>query len=480
MACGEDVNEKHEKYLREGSPVYAGKIDSLDMYSGLYRVKASVYPSVDVNRKEFRVYWNNFQDSAVYQYDEANLNPENGRYEVIIDGFEQNFIEGFTTLTFRNYDLEGNKSRETESNVLIYGNDFMSGLLNQGVSEFDGQYLNLLPRNNVVGLMVEYTTNENTQSTLEFKGSVEKLKLLGIDPHLPDFKSGTKIKFKTLYHFEESDIDSIYASNFTETAAIVLPDPLIIKKSVYHKYGFAETFNIPVKVYEGETFTAVSDQTWCTVVSNHENGHVEVSIDANASGSRTATITVSVDGKTGEDYQKQVQVIQNDAIRLDHTKSNWSTVSLSDESYGETAWGWGTANLWDGNTGEPGYHTNPPQKTPFLFSVNLGSPLLIDGLEIVPRQQHVRNPEIFELWVSNAETEVGVDKHAADWEAKAIEAGWIKLKHVDLSGWTGKETRTAHIGATEKYQYMRIRVLKNSAGDNSHMNLLELSVIGKE
>ncbi|MCY4561085.1 MAG: DUF4998 domain-containing protein [Flavobacteriaceae bacterium] len=480
----DNVNELHEQYLQEGSPVYSGKIDSLDVYSGFYRLKASVYPSPDVNRKEFRVYWNNYADSIVFPYDETYLNSDNGRYEVIIDGFEDKKIEGFTTLVFRNYDVHGNKSRESESNALIYGNDFRSRLFNQGASGFDGKHFNLLSRDNMAGLWVEYTKDDGTQSTLEFKGGVEKLKLLGIDPHLPDYKSGTSFKYRTLYHLNPTDIDPIYAGNPSETAPIVFPDPLIIENNTVHKYGFAETFNIPVQVYEGSAFTSESDQSWCTVVNNNESGVIEVSIAENTASaatiiSRTATITVSVVGKTGDDFTKEIQIIQSDATKLDDTKSGWSTVSLSDDSFGETAWGWGTAKLWDGNLGEPGYHTNPAQTTPFFFSVNLGKPLLIDGLEIVPRQRWVKNPEIFEVWASNTETEVGVNKESPDWEVKAIEAGWVKLKHVDFSGWTGTDTRTAYIGATEKYQVIRIRVLKNSSPEGN-LNLLELSIIGKE
>ncbi len=472
----DNVNEMHEQYLQEGSPVYSGKIDSLDCFSGLYRLKASIYPSPDVNRKEFRVYWNNFADSLVYSYDEAFLNPENGRYEVIIDGFEEKMIEGFTTLTFRNYDMQGNKSRESESNVLIYGNDFKSRLFNQGISGFDGQFLHLLPRDNMVGLWVEYTKNDGTQSVVEFEGGIETLKMLGIDPDLPDFKSGTIISYKTLYHLNSTDIDSIYAGNASESLPIILPDPLIIENNTINKYGFAEMFTIPIEVYEGETFTSVSDQPWCSVVNNNDNGMVEVSITATAAP-RTATITVSVVGKTGAEFTKEIEVIQNSTLKLDNTKPDWTTVSLSDEPQAYP--GWGTANLWDGSLEEPGFHTNSSQTIPFFLSVNFGKPLLIDGLEIVPRQKFVKNPEVFEVWASNSETEVGVDKESPEWETKAIEAGWVKLKHVDFTGWTGTDTRTAYIGATEKYQIIRIRVLKNShAGGN--LNLLELSVIGEE
>ena len=478
----DNVNEMHEQYLQEGSPVYSGKIDSLDLFSGQYRLKASIYPSPDANRKEFRVYWNNYADSIVFPYDESYLNSNTGRYEVIIDGFEQQMIEGFTTFILRNYDVQGNKSREVESNVLIYGNDYRSRLFNQGVSGFDGQYFSLLPRDNMVGLWVEYTKNDDMQSVVEFKGGVESLKMLGIDPDLPDFKSGTSFKYKTLYHMNSTDIDSIYAGNSSETLPIVLPDPLLIESNTVNKYGFSETFNIPIGVYEGEAFTSESDQSWCTVINNNDNGVIEVSIAANSTTeatitSREATITVSVVGKTGDDYTKEIKIIQSDAVKLDNTKSGWSIVSLSDES--PVYPGWVTANLWDGSLEEPGYHTNSPQTIPFFFSINLGQPLLIDGLEIVPRQQHVKNPEIFELWASNAETEVGVDKESPDWEAKAVEAGWVKLKYVDFTGWTGTDTRTAYIGATEKYEFIRVRVLKNSSSGGD-LNLLELSVIGKE
>ncbi|MCE4566413.1 hypothetical protein INQ51_18985 [Maribellus sp. CM-23] len=476
MAC-EDVNEMHEKYLREGSPIYAGKIDSLSCFSGYYRVKASVFPSIDVNRKEFRIYWNNFNDSVVFSYDASYFNADNGRYEVIVEGFESQKIEGYTTLTFVNFDQQGNKSRKTESTVLIYGDDYATGILNQGSAGFDGQFLNFTHRNNAVGLLAEYTTNEGTQSTVKFNGEVEKLKIIGLDPDLPDFKSGTKVKFKTMYHLEQSDIDSIYAGNFSETDPIVLPDPIIVD-SIVNKYGYAEDFNIPVKVYEGETFASVSDQSWCTITADNESGNIQVSIEENVSGSRTATITVNVVGKTGPDFTKEIKVIQSDATKLEDTKSGWTKVSLSDENW-EVVSGWGTENLWNGSLAEPGYHTKAAVPTPLLISVNFGKSLLIDGLEIVPRQRYVKNPEVFEVWVSNTENEVGVDRYSDEWETKAVEAGWAKIKTVDWTGWKGTDTRIAYIGATEKYQYMRIRVLKNSDSGNN-LNLLELSIIGKE
>ncbi|MGQ7871450.1 DUF4998 domain-containing protein [Sunxiuqinia sp. sy24] len=474
----EDVNEKHEQYLLEGSPTYAGKIDSLDCLSGFYRVKASVYPSIDVNRKEFRIYWNNFTDSVVYSYDASYLNLETGRYEVIIDGFDQDMIEGYTTLTFRNYDSQGNKSRETESTVLIYGNDFASGILNQGVSGFDGQYLNFVYRNGAVGLLVEYTTNENTQRTVEFRSTIEKLKIIGLNPDLPDFKSGSRVLYKTLYHFEATDIDSIYAGSFSESDPLILPDPLIVKENFFNKYGYEETFNIPVEVYEGESFTSVSDQPWCSVVDDVESGNIEVSVGENTLGSRTATITVSVDGKTGSDFTKEILVVQSDAIRLDHTKAGWSETLLPDDN--SSAWGWTLPHLWDGNNGGAGYHTEDNAMTPILFSIDFGKQLLVDGVEIVPRASNVRNPEIYEVWASDTLGAVGVDRDSPDWEAKSIEAGWVKIKSIDFSGWTDAGIRIAYVGATEKYRYMRIRVLKNSAGSPAPMNIMELSIIGKE
>jgi len=478
----ENVNELHEQYLREGSPIYAGKIDSLDTYSGLYRIKASVYPSLDVNRDEFRVYWNNFSDSLTFKYDDSYLNTENGRYEVIIDGFEQKMTEGYTTLTFKNFDSQSHQSRETESTVLIYGNDFTSGLLNQRLSGFDGQFLNFVYRDGAVGLMIQYTTNENEERTLEFDGAAEKLKIIGLNTDLPDFKSGSKLSYKTLYHLNPTDIDSIYSSNFSESSPIILPDPVIIEDSVVHKYGFSEDFNLSVEVYEGESFTSVSDQPWCTVSDANVSGNIQVSIEGNATGSRTATITVSVDGKTGADFTKEIQIVQSDAVRLNNTKSGWAQTTLSDDN--QTGWGWDIPNLWNGDNGGTGYHTNASLATPYLLSFNFGVPLQIDGVEIAPRAvdniNDRRNPELYEVWASNTVNEVGVDRYSDEWETKAVEAGWVKLKYVDLTGWTGKDIRIGYVGATEKYQYMRIRVLKNSAGEPNYFNIMELSIIGKE
>jgi predicted secreted protein len=475
VAC-EDANEKHEKYLEIGSPVFAGKLDSIKSYPGFYRVKIAVYPSVDVNRKELRVYWNNYQDSVVMQYSDEFKNDQ-GWYETTIEKFEEGNIEGYRTFFFRNYDNKGNRSKTSESIVQIYGNDFAKALNNQAYAGFDGSHFNLQSREYTAGLEVKYTQEDGSEITKKFTSPVTQLKVIGIDPDLPNFKSNTAVQYRTIYKFSSMDIDSVTVGYWSSTNNIVLPDPLILDQENIFRYIKNEAKNqIKVDVWEGEDWEASCLADWVTLEKVDNNQKLEVSLTENTTGEKRSTeVVVHVVGKTGSSYTKTIPVEQLAFSRLESTKANWSELVLPDNS--GTGYGWTLPHLWNGTTGGTGYHTEGSDRAPYLMSFDLGEPVAVEYFEIFPRSAHGRAAVDWEVWASNEGNEVGVEKGSEEWETKAVEAGWKKVATYHDDNWNKFRPVAAKLNDQTPYRYLRLRVTKNSIENNAY-NLMEVSIIG--
>ncbi|MCL3780773.1 hypothetical protein EMN47_10305 [Prolixibacteraceae bacterium JC049] len=476
IAC-EDANEKHEKYLEIGSPVFAGKVDSLDTYPGFYRTKILFYPSVDVNKKEARIYWDNFKDSVVVPYVEEYQSDKPGWYEVTVgeaQGFASNNFEGYRTFFIKNYDVKGNHSKTGELIVQIYGNDFAEALSNQAFSGFDGQNINLGAKEYVSGAVIEYTANDNTTITKYFTEPVTSLKLIGTDLDLPNFKSGTILRYKSVYKFNDTDLDEVTVGHWSTSSIIILPPQLVIKQTnIVDCDASASEHSVTVKVWEGEDWEASCSADWVSLEKNESTGRLNVSLYENNTGvRRTAEIQVNVVGKSGEDFVKTVSVDQGTSVI--YGKTNWVELELADNSGSD--YGWTPAHLWNNSAGGTGYHSANSDRAPYLVSINLGAPVSMEYFRIYPRSAHGRAAVRWEVWASNTANEVGVANNAENWEAKAIETGWVKIASCYDDNHASFNPVSARITDQTPYQYIRYRVLENSK-QNSAYNLMEVDVM---
>jgi hypothetical protein len=154
ISC-DDMNSIHEKYL-SGEQVYAGKLDSLRVFSGFERIKIIGNTQYLGNSKEATISWDD--QTRTFPID----NIVNNKFEIIIDGLlERNYeFELYTT------DNNNNKSVKQSLRGRVYGNVFKTGQTARRIIGFDflvgGDYIlwaNKAESEYVVFTKVRYENN---------------------------------------------------------------------------------------------------------------------------------------------------------------------------------------------------------------------------------------------------------------------------------------------------------------------------------
>lgn len=209
LSC-EDSGEMLDKYLKDGPITYAGKIESMNIQSGYYRVRLNVYPAADVNRSYCMISWNistGVKDSVKMDYVAANYDEKAACYYTLITVPE---IEGNLLLEAINVDKFGNKSLLTNVGAFIYGKTYTSTLQNSSLS-FSAKKDEIIFEDRVgsVGNLVSYEQNSG-------KFTDEVIVRSSRFP-LVDAKKGGIIRTKTRYLMTATDIDTLLAGSYLET-----------------------------------------------------------------------------------------------------------------------------------------------------------------------------------------------------------------------------------------------------------------------
>lgn len=209
VSC-DDANDLLEQHIEGGPIVYAGKIDEMETQSGYYRYRVNLFPAADVNRSYCVLSWainNDSKDSVVVEYSSSNYDEEKNCYYTII---ELPDVEGNLSVEAQNVDAFGNKSLVSNEGAFIYGETYVSTLLNSGVSFLD-ETNEAVFENRVgsVGNFVSYE-KEDGQFTDEVLVRTDRFQLV-------DAKSGGILRSKTRYLMSESDIDTLNTTEYLET-----------------------------------------------------------------------------------------------------------------------------------------------------------------------------------------------------------------------------------------------------------------------
>lgn len=213
----ENANELLDQHLKDGPIVYAGKIDTLDMQSGYYRLRINIYPAEDVNRAHCVLSWQvagGERDSVTVEYVEANYDQELACYYTIIPLAA---VEGNLQIDARNVDTFGNRSLVTNEGAFVYGESYISTLVNASVNfSPDGDEVTFEQKIGNVGNLVSYEQDNGqfTEEVLVREGSFT----------LVDAKRGGILRSKTRYLITENDIDTLATPEYRET---VMPEDFL-------------------------------------------------------------------------------------------------------------------------------------------------------------------------------------------------------------------------------------------------------------
>ena len=206
----EDANDLLNQHIKDGPIAYAGKIKELSSQSGYYRARVNLVPTEDVNRSYCTLSWNKSgesRDSARVDYVPENFDEELGCYFVVID---LPSIEGALELEARNVDKFGNKSLLETISVNIYGDKYVSALVNAPVKVSPRvDEVVFEERVGAVGNIVTYEKNDGDFT--------EEIFVTENSYPLIDAKRGGIIRTKTRYLIDEADIDTLEVITFLES-----------------------------------------------------------------------------------------------------------------------------------------------------------------------------------------------------------------------------------------------------------------------
>jgi hypothetical protein len=214
------MNDKHDKYFREGEIIYIGKVDSVKTFAGDRRIMFRYWLS-DPRAKSLKIYWSNKKDSIT-----VPITPHEAKdsLEVIISTLENNY-----TFQWISWDDDGHHSVVFEKNAAVYGDRYKSRLTNKIVSSIAISENNLAVNwaaptsTEDIGVKIAYTdlfdnpverfisNEEMAYEVLENNIAKNRYKL---ELENIDYTKG--VRYKTVYLPEPVVIDTFY----TETASV--------------------------------------------------------------------------------------------------------------------------------------------------------------------------------------------------------------------------------------------------------------------
>ena len=204
----DNANDLLDGYIKEGPIVYAGKIDQMETQSGYYRYRVNIFPAADVNRDFCVLSWsinNGLKDSVIIDYTPENYDEDLKCYYKVI---ELPDVEGNLLVKAQNVDVFGNRSLIVDQGAFIYGNTYVSTLLNSSVSFLSANEIAFESRVGSVGNLVSYE-----QSNGRFTEEV----LVTGEYRLIDAKKGGTLRSKTKYLMNQTDIDNLVTTEYLET-----------------------------------------------------------------------------------------------------------------------------------------------------------------------------------------------------------------------------------------------------------------------
>lgn len=212
VSC-DNVNDLLNQYTKDGPIIYAAKVNEINTQSGYYRFKINLYPAEDINRSHCILSWNitgDTRDSIKIDYSPNNYDNELECYYIIVDGPSTHGIQGNLEISAQNIDAFGNKSLIEIGSAYIYGEDYISSLLNAQVrisSTVDE--ITFEQKIGAVGNLLSYQ-QKNGNFTDEVFVTDNSYPLI-------DAKSGGLIRSKTRYLVNETDIDMLDVAEYLET-----------------------------------------------------------------------------------------------------------------------------------------------------------------------------------------------------------------------------------------------------------------------
>lgn len=193
--------DEYQKFLAGGEISYAGRADTVIVRTGNERAVLFVALGNDPLVNQVAVYWNNGNDSLV-----TDVQRSGGGKKDTVEIELRPLPQGSYNFRLYTSNSEGSKSVVVNAHGFVYGPDYVATLQNRKLKSMELQSdgsLKLVwpaPFSGETGL--EYTYVDQSGQT-----QVRRLPLAETTAILPDFKSGSELRYKSLFKPDTLSLD---------------------------------------------------------------------------------------------------------------------------------------------------------------------------------------------------------------------------------------------------------------------------------
>lgn len=223
--CGK-MDATYKDFIKNGSVVYPGSPDSIQVLPGKNRIIFRLYQS-DLSANRVVVYWNNMSDSAQFQIGKTE------EYLVF-----PSMAEGIYSFDLYLYDKAGNRSVKSSIIGQVYGDNYEKGLLPTSLNS--AIYLNQVVTltwgskdETMLGNEILYTN----AAGVSVNRYIDKIKDTAI---LSSYGANKPLQYRTLYKPDTLSLDTFKTSYIT-----VVPQGPPIEYSKAGWSALMEDYNIP-------------------------------------------------------------------------------------------------------------------------------------------------------------------------------------------------------------------------------------------
>ncbi len=197
----EKMMDIHKEYTNFSEKVYLTKPDSVVTFAGNLRAQIRVILNNAFNVNSIVVYWNEHQDSALFQYAQKN---ETDTVTLEINNLE----EKAHNFEIYSKNSEGNRSIKVSAFAVVYGEMYRTYLIPRNLTTiFKGVATFVTSESLECGTEMHYMTNFKNDTSIFIKPD----KTATTKVTLKNFTAGTEIRYRSLFKPETTAIDTFYS-----------------------------------------------------------------------------------------------------------------------------------------------------------------------------------------------------------------------------------------------------------------------------
>lgn len=194
-----DMSELSDRFLDDGSIVYAAKVDSVSAHPGDGRIEMEIF--IKTQRIDYvRIYWNDKAD-----YKDVVVNNQPGTYNVSFEMDESSYV--FNLISVDKY---GNESLPVEVSSEVFGDNFRQTISNRLVRKASYDVVNKTLSLNWSSITNFGVANEIIYTNTSGKEVAKKVAFEETVTELADWAFG--LKYRTLSLPDPLAVDTFYTS----------------------------------------------------------------------------------------------------------------------------------------------------------------------------------------------------------------------------------------------------------------------------